>query len=692
MFPINKISHLVIALLAVSPKDTSTTLIVDGTAPGRIFDGVGAISGGGGNSRLLIDYPAEQRSEILDYLFMPGYGANLQILKIEAGGDANSTDGAEPSIEHIPGAIDCNVGYEWWLMGEAQARNPNIQFYALAWAAPGWIGGGQFWSDDMIDYYLSWLSCAQQHGFTVSYIGGWNEKHFNKPWYENFHAALAAAGFGTVKLVGDDSVGWRVADAMISDPDFNAAVDIIGVHYPCGYHQPATSCSTTENALATGKQLWASENGSQDLNTGAAALIRSVIRGYTDAQMTAYLNWPVIAALYPNLPFHTVGLMVASSPWSAAYSVGESVWATAHVTQFTQPGWQFIDAASGYLDGVESNGTYVTLKSTNNFDYSTIIETTTATTPQTVNIQVGGGLSTGIVHVWTTDLASPQAATTFVQGPDIIPMDGSYSLLLQPGYVYSLTTTTGQGKGTATSPPAAGLPLPYADDFEQYSVGSEAQYLSDMQGAFEVEPCDGDRGGQCIQQMAPTRPIEWQADSEPFALIGDTAWTDYRVNIDVLWEESGTVELLGRANTQSRPQGHQAAYYFRISDEGSWSILKNTTSGVLTKLASGTTLAPGVGYWHSMAMDFQGSNITVYLDGTVLDSISDTSYSAGQVGIGVVGYQTDQFDNLSVTRSRVCGDSAGVVVGDHHDDPWTGNGCLPKSSSRPGGFPASANR
>jgi hypothetical protein len=42
---------------------------------GRTFDGVGAISGGGGNSRLLIDYPEPQRSQILDYLFKPGYGA-----------------------------------------------------------------------------------------------------------------------------------------------------------------------------------------------------------------------------------------------------------------------------------------------------------------------------------------------------------------------------------------------------------------------------------------------------------------------------------------------------------------------------------------------------------------------------------------------------------------------------------------
>src|SRR5262249_29986463 len=384
-----------LAALATSPAvlmstlplaQTSTTIAVDGRQGGRTFDGIGAISGGGGNSRLLINYPATQQSQILDYLFKPGYGANLQILKVEVGGDANSTDGAEPSIEHTMGAIDCNVGYEWWLMGQAQARNPNIKFYALAWAAPGWIGGGNYWSNDTINYYLAWLNCAKQHGFTVSYIGGRNEKGFNATWYENFHNALRANGFGNIKVVAADSVGWSVADTMVTDPTFNAAVDSVGSHYPCGYLKPATSCSTTLNALSTGKPLWASENGSQDLNKGAAALIRSITRGYTDAKMTAYFNWPLVAALYPNLPFHTDGLMTANSPWSGAYSVGNSLWATAQVTQFTQPGWRFIDSASGYLGGVESNGTYVTLKSTNNSDYTTIIETTTATAAQTVNI------------------------------------------------------------------------------------------------------------------------------------------------------------------------------------------------------------------------------------------------------------------------------------------------------------------
>ena len=48
---------------------------------GRRYDGIGALSGGGATSRLLIDYPEPQRSDILDYLFKPNFGASLQILK-----------------------------------------------------------------------------------------------------------------------------------------------------------------------------------------------------------------------------------------------------------------------------------------------------------------------------------------------------------------------------------------------------------------------------------------------------------------------------------------------------------------------------------------------------------------------------------------------------------------------------------
>src|SRR6476659_3438058 len=102
--------------VAVQPS-----IVIDGKSAGKTFDGLGAVSAGG-STRLLIDYPEPQRSRILDYLFKPGYGAALQMLKVEIGGDTNSTDGSEPSIEHTRGVVDCDAGYEFWLAQQAKTR------------------------------------------------------------------------------------------------------------------------------------------------------------------------------------------------------------------------------------------------------------------------------------------------------------------------------------------------------------------------------------------------------------------------------------------------------------------------------------------------------------------------------------------------------------------------------------------
>ena len=51
---------------------------VDGNSEGRTFEGLGALSAGA-SSRLLMDYPEPQRSEILDFLFKPNFGAACTI-------------------------------------------------------------------------------------------------------------------------------------------------------------------------------------------------------------------------------------------------------------------------------------------------------------------------------------------------------------------------------------------------------------------------------------------------------------------------------------------------------------------------------------------------------------------------------------------------------------------------------------
>ena len=129
------------------------------------------------------------------------------------------------------------------------------------------------------------------------------------------------------------------------------------------------------------------------------------------------------------------------------------------------------------------------LKSPNNADYSTIYETSGTTSTQTVNVTVSGGLSTGTVHVWSTDMGSANNADYFVRQADITPSNGAYTLTMQPNRIYTVTTTTGQGKGTATSPATSGLALPYADNFDGYANRGLARYFQDMQGSYETRAC-----------------------------------------------------------------------------------------------------------------------------------------------------------------------------------------------------------
>jgi len=616
---------------------TETAVTIDGTKGGRTFDGIGAISGGGGNSRLLADYPQPYRDRILDYLFKPGYGAQLQMLKVEIGGDMNSTDGAEPSIMHSATDLNCDRGYEWWLMGEAKRRNPTITLLGLSWGAPGWIGQGDFWSTDMINYLLRWLGCARSHGLAIDYLGGWNENGFDRNWYVQLRSALDGSGYRAVKIVGADT-DWSIADSIRTDPALDKAVAVIGAHYPCGGDgAPADSCETTDNALATGEPLWASENGSQDLDSGAAAMARAINRGYLDARMTAYLNWPLVAALPPGLPFGTTGLTVDNQPWSGAFQVGKSVWVAAHTTQFTRPGWRYVDPASGYLGGARANGSYVTLRSPNGRDYSTVIETTSATAAQTVSFAVTGGLSTGRVHIWATNLASADPATWFAHDADLTPANGRYSLTLQPGYVYTVSTVDGAGHGTAASPPHAAFGLPYADDFDGTRPGRLAGYLADQHGSFEVTRCGAGRAGNCLRQMTPVKPIVWHDNSAtPYTVIGDGSWANYTVGADVMLEQTGSAELLGRFTARDYWEvGHINAYYLRVTDAGGWSIVKGDTAGGLTVLATGTVPAWGPLSWHHLALTFQDDAISAAIDGTTVGTAHDSSYAAGPAGLAV---------------------------------------------------------
>jgi hypothetical protein len=150
--------------------------------------------------------------------------------------------------------------------------------------------------------------------------------------------------------------------------------------------------------------------------------------------------------------------------------------------------------------------------------------------------------------------------------------------------------------------------------------------------------------------MSPRAPITWDTLSDPYALLGDIGWSNYRVASDVLLEQAGYVEVIGRATTQHSfgPAGLNG-YYLRASNTGAWSLLRNNVDNAMTTVRSGTTTALGTNSWHNLALTFSGSTITAQIDGATVATVTDSGWFVGQVGLGTSQAETAQFDNLSVT-------------------------------------------
>jgi len=172
------------SLSSSSSSSSSPPYNINISSIGRRLDGYGAISGGGATSRLLLTYSEPYLSDILDYLFLPSFGVSLHHLKVEIGGDGQSSEGVEPSHSHFEGDADFTRGYEWRLMVEAKKRNPNILISGLAWTWPGYLGEGgrglSPWNNPQksADYIVDWVKAAKNlYNISLDYIDAdWNER------------------------------------------------------------------------------------------------------------------------------------------------------------------------------------------------------------------------------------------------------------------------------------------------------------------------------------------------------------------------------------------------------------------------------------------------------------------------------------------------------------------------------------
>jgi hypothetical protein len=648
---------LAAALAQATMAAQETHIVIEGASGGRIFDGLGAASAGA-SSRLLIDYPEPQRSQILDYLFKPGYGAALQRLKVEIGADVNSTDGSEPSHMRSPSDHDSLRGYEWWLMAEAHKRNPNIVLEILPWGAPGWVGNGTLYTEKMAAYVADFIRTAHKdYGLDIAYTGIWNETVYETSYIDALARALKGAGLATKIVCCDEypSEGqWKIADEMRHNPALAEEVAAIGVHYPIADGR----ITTTEAARQSGKPLWSSEDQpnsgggpfiSRDWPVGGRILAHLYNRNYIEGAMTATEIWSPVTSYYDNLAAPNSGLMYANTPWSGNYKVQGTIWATAHTTQFAQPGWQYLDLSSGNLPG----GSFVTLRAPDKKNWSMVMETIGAKTPTRISFRIAGGLDAGLLHLWETS-----DTHTFEHVADLRPEDGSFAFTFEPNALYTLTTTIGQGRGSAQPPAPSAFPFPYRDDFELQRSNHLPLYLSDQDGAFELAPCQG-RTGQCLEQRITQKPIPWLVLPDPYTMAGDSNRPDYTLSADVRFisdaaAPQAAATLMGRIDSADvfadRNGLCPSGYVLRIHSDGAWELISTGVRKPELPLASGK-LALDPSQWHHAELSFAGTRIEASFDGKSIATVRDGSHTNGMFALGS-GWNRVQFDNLLVGEPR----------------------------------------
>lgn len=699
----SKFNSLVSSLVLVSLASAAPPPynVSDAAGLGPVFRGVGAISGGGATSRFIPEFDATTRGEILDYLFEPNFGAALHVFKVEIGGEALATEGSEPThMRSAPGSggdpPNFQRGYEWLMLTEATRRNPDIVLYGLPWTWPGWVGDASARAPFAVNvslpaqYITAWVAGARDvYNLTIDLVGVWNERSASgeaiPDYLRELRRQLDAAGLQATRILCDDTAEYYCAPMINKDPSLKAVVDFVGGHHVC-----------TPDAQATGLPCWYAEDfHAKGGEPGAGTWASQINRRYIQNGMVATLAWNAVAAFYSGLAFDSTGLMSAQYPWAGSYEVLGTIWATAHTTQFTRPGWRFarvapVGGGAGMLSAGGSYVAYLGPPSGARSNVTLVVEKFSnidrGAAPEDATFCFAGGFSVGAapLAVWQSTFAvtAGETADHFRRLPDATPdARGCVSVALPVDSVTTLTTwTTAGGKGAhAPPPPPAKFPLPYSDDFSGCVPPAAGRFWADISGSFEcVETSTPPALGRAaraapstraLRMVTPAKPVSWESDFRPHTILGDPAWADVAFSVDVAVPVGGSATAVVGVRCSLLNQTDYAALMSEISFPGLWWGV-NATGGwavwpsiasVLDhsrgsgRLATGalSPLPPAGAFW-TLTLTARGGALAGAVNGAPAFAGLDVSALpyTGWVGLATGSWgDAVEFDNVAVTQA-----------------------------------------
>ena len=217
--------------------------------------------------------------------------------------------------------------------------------------------------------------------------------------------------------------------------------------------------------------------------------------------------WNLVGSYMHGTHWYASSVLTAVQPWSGYYEKDMPVvWATAHITQFTKPGWRYLGTGAGTGE-LAKGGYYASFVTPDDFDGDTeytlnVVKISRDHAPCTrPGLPDFDTNDESVTFKFTTTPSKPlqlwysnfeaETPTLFEhQGTVDVAADGTFTLNITVGSMYTVSTVaTTQRKvhlliaSSTKNTPA--FPLPYTESFEGYPLSSEAKYWADQIGALK---------------------------------------------------------------------------------------------------------------------------------------------------------------------------------------------------------------
>ncbi len=96
-------------------------------------------------------------------------------------------------------------------------------------------------------------------------------------------------------------------------------------------------------------------------------------------------------------------------------------------------------------------------------------------------------------------------------------------------------------------------------------------------------------------------------------------------------------------------------YYFRVCQDGTYAlyVYTNNSGSTLIDSQSSSVINAGLNQSNLLAVVAQGSTLYLYVNQQKIDSISDSSYTHGKIGVVADGYPHNRPTEVGYSNARV---------------------------------------